>query len=799
MKTSKKAIVLIFLYACASGNRPRIVENFDEDWKFMLCDTPAASAADFDDSRWRTLNLPHDWAIECPVKEENPSGNPHGYFVGGTGWYRKTFFMNPQWKGRQVFVLFDGVYMNADVYVNGIHTGFHSYGYSPFYYNITPLLKKGKNVIAVRVDNSKVPNDRWYPGAGIYRHVHLMALNDVHIPIGGTYITSSAITPEKAKVTLRTTLNNVSSRSQKFSLHTSFLDPEGTEVLSLQNDVAMESNRQEDVVQEGIVKSPLLWSPDHPYLYKAVTKIIQQGKIKDEYETIFGIRQAVFTSDSGFMLNGKKVLLKGVCIHHDLGCLGAAVYQEAIRRRLEILKQIGVNAIRLSHNPHAPELLDLCDEMGLLVYDEMYDKWEAKWDKWGYKGGLAPFKETWKDDLTHFVNRDRNHPSVIIWSMGNETIEQTDNPASGDSIFKMMKAFMHQYEPSRPVTCALIPGGEEPSRYIFTADVVSYNYRTALFEKWHKQYPGMIFLASETKACREEKMDDYNRFDFLTNSWFDLKPYVAGQFIWTGIDYYGESKGWPDRGNRSGLLYTTGFRKPHSYFTESRYSTKPMVAVAVHDDSIARLLNHFESWQLTWMEAPMSRHWNWHNKQNQQVKVYVMSNCEEAELWLNGKRINVLKPASFKDGVGRCEIPWQPGKLLAIGKIKGNEACRDSLITAGKPVRILMKTDKETLTAGGQDIAHIEVQITDSNRTVCPTVKKEILFEVTGAGCIAGVDNGDMADHFNLKGNKISTLNGQCLLIIQAGKTTGEISVKASSEGIAGEKLKIIVIKGKHN
>jgi beta-galactosidase len=785
------AVTLIFI-SCQKQSTGRIQICFDEGWKFIRQDIKDASRADFDDSKWRQLDLPHDWSIEDSVKGTNPSGTPHGFFIGETGWYRKKFDYSNDWINKRIYLLFDGVYMNSDVYLNGKYVGYQSYGYAPFYYDITSKLKEGENIIAVRVDNSKVPNDRWYPGAGIYRHVWIMAVNKVHVSTWGTYITTPEIDEKQALIAVRTKIKNSGLQDGSVTLVTEIINESGEKIAESEISEMIKPDEQKEDVQEIKVMDPVLWSVENPYLYIAQTTIRKNEEILDTYETIFGIRKVQFSPDSGFILNGRKVVMKGVCLHHDLGCLGAAVNTRAMERRFEILKQIGVNAIRLSHNPHDPDMLNLCDKMGFLVFDEAYDKWDNKWEKWGYKGGMAPFFENWEKDLTNFIDRDKNHPSVVIWSMGNETMEQVDYPAKGDSILKMMMTYVHRYEPSRNVTCAIIPAGEEPSRYIFTEDVVSYNYKTAKFDEWHKKYPEMIFLSSETKACREDTMKNYNDFDFLTNSWFDLHSYACGQFIWEGIDYYGESKGWPDRGNRSGILYTTGFRKPNSYFTESIYSDKPMVALAVHDDSIANLLNNFGSWQLTWMEAPMSRHWNWEKKDGKMVKVYIMSNCEKVKLFLNGNMQVALAPYSFKDGVARVELPWKPGVLMTVGINKDSEVCRDSLVTAGKPKKIELIPDRNIIKGDGLDISNIEVRITDNKGIICPLEKSLVQFEVTGDGFIAGVDNGDMADHFNLKGNALKVKDGKCLLVVQSKKQKGEIKIKATGINLQEAELNII-------
>lgn len=792
-------LILSKLSVFSQSKIGRDVINFNDNWLFAKGDSFNILQNNIVDKNWRHLSLPHDWAIEDSVSKNNPTFTQQGFFAAGIGHYRKHFKKEKSFKDKEIYILFDGVYMNADVYLNGKHLGFHSYGYAPFYYNITNLLQN-ENTLSVRVDNSKVPNERWYTGCGIYRNVWLLAVNKVHIPIWGTYITTSKISNSLAMVNVSTNIRNNSGKAIKGELLTEIRDANDLIVAKSELPISLNVDSTIQTIEHIKLANPNRWSLENPNLYKLISYIIINRKESDRYESTFGVREVAFTPDSGFVLNGEKTILKGVCLHHDLGSLGSAVNKRAMERRFEKLKEIGINAIRLSHNPHDPAMLDLCDKMGFLVFDEMYDKWDEKWPEWGYNGGATPFLDNWKDDLTNFVMRDRNHPSVFIWSVGNEVMEQLHgNLTKGDSIAKVLVGFVHKIEPSRKVTIGLhgdlgyLGSDHLEVPFVNSVDIVSCNYRTKDFKAFHGKYPKKIFLASETKGVREMDMKDYNQFDFLTNSWFDLPSYACGQFIWTGIDYFGESTGWPYRGNLCGIINSCGFRKPHSYFTESMYSEKPMVALAVQDDSIAQHLNTFNNWQLPWMPGPISCHWNWENKKDKQITVYAFSNCQKVKLLLNGKEMGEQIPANFKDKVARFEIFWESGTIEAIGINNNKEVSRFKLRTANKPTKIELIADRSTISADAVDISNIEVRVIDKNGTVCPFATNLLKFEVTGHGSIIGIDNGEMSQHFNFKGDEIQTANGKCLLIVQSKKQQGKMKVIAHSNGLPNSEIEIDV------
>ncbi len=768
-------------------NRQQI--NFN--WKFFPADSVNVELSDIQETDWQDVNLPHDWAIGEPVSATNPSGARMGYFPGGIGWYRKILHLGEEYRGKKVFIEFDGIYMNSDVWINGHHLGHFSSGYVSHYYDLTPYLTfDTENILAVRVDNSHQPSDRWYAGCGIYRHVWLTTAEKVYIPVWGTYITTQQKENNASMVTHQVSLKNESGENFSGNLITNILY-KGETVKSIKTDISdLEPGLTEVLTQEIEIKDPKLWSIESPELYTAHTSIISSDqKAMDNYSTIFGIRD-IHIDTTGLYLNGERIILKGVNIHHDAGCLGAAVPDMAVERRLRILKEMGCNTIRLSHYPHAPELLDMCDRMGILTMSEFADQWEMKFSNYG--GKEDPFVDTWEQNLKNFIKRDRNHPSVFMWSLGNETMEQRYNPKRGVELLTMMRDFVHAYEPSRKVTCAMVRSGggnrpwEDPSSMIHYTDITSYNYRTHRFKEWKEMFPEMMFISTETQMYNNEWPPSPDTLDFSKNSWFELqgKDYILGQYIWAGIDYLGESKGWPDRACPVGLLNTCGFRKPTSYFTESIYSDKPMVYLAVHDDQLADSLSQLKHSHIQWYEPAIKSHWNYSHAKEAQRKVYAFTNCESVKLLLNGKAIEEKNRADFPDQVIRWEVDFEPGEIVAVGLNNGNEVCRHALQTAAKPEKIVLLPDHETLKANGQDVCHVEVRLTDMNGIVIPDAKNLIRFSIEGAGKIIGVDNGDVADHFNFKGNEVQLRNGKCLVVVQSDLVKGYVKLTASADGM---------------
>ena len=761
----------------------RMVEDFDSDWRFSKGDFPTAAMPAFDDSGWRHVNVPHDWSIEGPFSADYGSGN--GYAPGGLGWYRKHFHLDPAQKGMAVTIEFDGIYDYSEVWINGVFVGARPYGYSSFAYDLTPGLKFGpdENVVAVRVDHSRFADSRWYTGSGIYRHVRLVVTGPLHIGHWGTYVTTPKVTADEAVVRIETTVENHSDREKTFSIQSDILGPDGRVAGSLTTTKTAGMGTAQTVVQKLKIGRPQLWSPDSPVRYTLRSRLQAGATVVDETTTAFGIRTAVFDPDKGFLLNGRLVKLKGVCLHHDAGCLGAAVPDKVLERRLRVLKELGVNAIRTSHNPPAPELLDLCDRLGLLVKDEAFDEFTPSKKKWvnGRNAGLpsrfgyAEVFEQWSvADVQDLVRRDRNHPCVILWSIGNEIDYANDpftdpvlgadyqpgNPPAQDLVKRArpLIAAVQSLDRTRPVTAALanLPMSEAAGLPELL-DAVGYNYQEPRYADDHKKFPHRIIFGSETS----------HRYD----AWTAVRDndYIAGQFLWTGIDYLGEAGEWTNRASGAGLLDLCGFKKPLAWFRQSLWSEKPMVYLCVSGAPGTRRANTAE-------------HWNWPS--NSTVNVICYANCPEVSLTLNGKLIGTKKSSEAVNGVLNWQIPFEPGTLKAIGRVNGQDVCDYFLQTAGTPSRIELLPDTKELRTDGKDVSHVEFRIVDENGVRIPDAVAELKFELTGPAKVLGLGNGDLNNVESCQGDTHRVFRGHGLAILQTTKTAGAVVLSATSPGL---------------
>jgi beta-galactosidase len=780
-----------FIYQ-TRDNQPRVDTTIDLNWKFILGDPSGASSPDFNDSYWRYLSLPHDWMIEQAASKASPSGTAGGFYPGGIGWYRLSIDLSEYENKEQFYLLFEGIMRNADVYFNGTHLGKQAYGYTSFYHDISSLVRMDTlNVIAVRTDCSKLPVDRWYSGGGIYRHVRLIATSSLHMPIWGQAATSSIDSTGKASLDISLEVQNNSRKGRRFELRFDVVDPDGNLVANGTSTGLVDSGALIHSLKTFHIDDPELWSPDAPKLYKIHCFLMDKNKALDLFTLEHGIRTVEFNPDLGFVLNGEKLIMKGVCLHHDGGELGAAVPLESWKRRFVLLKQLGVNALRLAHNPHAPEVLDLADRMGFLVIDEMYDKWEMPWHT---QFENHSFEENWQQDLKTFIRRDRNHPSVVLWSLGNETNEQLYDPAAGIDWYKKLKDLVHSIDSSRLVTVALHPDGYEiPSSMMHISPVVSYNYRSDSFRIWHELHPDLVFIATETKAYGTQRKEDYQVIDYADNSWMDMDEFVAGQFIWAGIDYLGESAGWPDRGLRNGLMETNGFIKPHAWYIASQYRDDPMVKLCVKDSLLADSLNQRTSWQTSWVGAPLVDHWSFMD--NSTIKeVVVFTNCEQVDIELNSLLVHSLKRASFPDGVIKAPVPFEEGLLVAHAYYKDEmgkqQQVSDTLCTSYTPYALAMNPDRQQLNNGGK-IVHITTSVVDSAGELNPHSRHLVNYQLDGPGKIRVIDNGDLADRSPYGSNSKEIRKGKQLLILQAGSEPGDLVVSASAEGLRSSKVKI--------
>lgn len=780
---------LSVLFASTNLYAARQVIDFDGNWKFLQEDPAGAQQNDFDDQTWKPVHLPHDWSIEGPYSDRWASGT--GYLPGGIGWYRKTFFAPSDWKDKTVLIEFDGVYKNSEVWVNGHSLGQRPFGYIGFHYDLTDHLSWEKpNVIAVRVDHSDFADSRWYTGSGIYRHVRLILTDKLRIVPWGVFVQSKPIEEARVAVSIETTLLNGYTKSIEAEIVSSIFDAHNRRVFQQRHPETIPAGQHTIYRQHFTLADIQLWSPASPVLYRLEITVESNGKILDNVTTPFGIRSVRFDPDEGFFLNGQNLKIKGVCVHHDGGPLGAAVPEKLWRFRLQQLKEIGCNALRTSHNPPAPELLDLCDQMGFLVMDEAFDeytppkkKWVEGWNKGtpAYDGYGKVFEEWAVRDLQDLIRRDRNHPSIILWSIGNEVDYANDpfsHPSMGadykpdqppaENLTRLARPLVEAVktlDKTRPITAALANAAvSNLVGFADLLDVVGYNYQEARYPADHKEYPKRCILGSENSTA-------FPAWQAVLDN-----PYVCGQFLWIGYDYLGEAAGWPVRSWTRGLFDLCNYKKPLAWQRQAWWSDKPMVYLAVASAGAGRR-----------GQEPRS-HWNW--PEGSTVNVLVYSNCPEVELILNGRSLFVRSPLSTPEHTLRQPMPFESGTLTAIGKTNGQEVCRYTLTTTGPAEQVRLISDGTTLRADGRDIALIEFLVTDARGTVVPTASDWITFSISGPAHILAVGNGDPASHESHKGNTHRVYRGRGLLIVQSQSEGGLIEVKA-----AGADLKPAILR----
>jgi beta-galactosidase len=797
---------VLFMAAALAANQPAWCDgpvrqhgNFDDQWRFYKGDAQGAEQAGFDDAGWQKVRLPHDWSIEGPYSAEHASGT--GYLPGGIGWYRKSFTLPESAKGQKVLVEFDGVYRDSDVWINGHHLGHRPYGYSSFEYDLTAHVNFGVkgNLLAVRVDHSTEGDSRFYTGSGIYRHVWLTLAQPVRVAHWGSFVHTPAVGEAEALVTVETRVVNESGAAAEVRVVTALYDAAGHDAATLTSEGRLAAGASYTFAQQGAIAKPTLWSIAEPNLYTAVTRVLAGGTASDEVRTPFGIRSIRFDPDHGFFLNGKPEKLKGVCLHHDLGGLGAAFSETALERRLKVLKDTGVNAIRCSHNPMAPEMYDLCDRLGLVVMDEAFDEWTAGKNKWikGWNAGTpgkAGYHEAFREwsvrDLQDMVLRDRNHPSVILWSIGNEIDYPGDpfghprgrsglRPGMLDANLLPLTArrligAVKELDGTRPVTQALADTpASNATGLAGLLDVVGYNYLQQHYAQDHAAYPQRIILDSENghslDAWRAVAANDY----------------VAGQFLWTGADYLGESRQYPARGSTSGLLDLCGFRKPESYLREALWSSRPMVYAAVRE---GRAPSGFQTDFATGARAGrLVEHWNWSADARKTIDVEVYTNCAGAELWLNGKSLGDKTVADRLQPVLRWAVPNEPGVVRVIGKKDGRETARFELATAGPADHLELAADRTSLDADRAEVASVEIRVVDANGRRVPDAVQAIEVQVTGAGTLAAVDTADIGDTIPVQAGRRKPYEGRILAMVRVD-SAGSIVVKATAPGVkAGE------------
>lgn len=811
-------------------------QDFNFDWKFHLGDVAHAAFPDFKDDEWRAIRLPHDWSVEHSFTQENTAGAT-AFLPGGIGWYRKTFKISEKDIGKATWIVFDGIYTNSEVWINGHYLGKHPYGYGPFWCDLTKYLQYGQgNVIAVKVDRSAYIDCRWYPGSGIYRNVRLVTTGKVHVPEWGVYVTTPEVSSQRAIVNVQSDVVNQAKGIKNISVvNTLYFGDE--EVARAEKEVVLAPLSTKNVGLEMQVPTPHLWDTENPNLYKVMVRIYLGEELIDEYSTSFGIRYFHFDPNEGFSLNGKHMLIKGVCLHHDAGLVGAAVPDGVWERRLRTLKEGGCNAIRTSHNPPSAAFLALCDRLGFLVQDEAFDEWDNPKDKHhnynqqeadpltaGFTQYFAQYAE---QNIKNMVQRDRNHPSIIMWSIGNE-IEWTyprygnatgywgknkvgdvnyyfdEPPLSIDQIkenFEKQPLGAHvlaktaanlshwvkEMDRSRPVTAnTVIPSVSCFSGYSDVLDIVGLSYRHAVYDYLHKNYPEKIFLGTENWTR-------YHEWEPVVS-----KPFISGIFLWTGIDYMGESKHWPVKGSGSGLLDFAGFKKPSYYMFKTLWSDDPSIYITTQvlekspykwDDKDKVLIEKEQGWarHQLWGWQPVNHHWNY--QPGEKIAVEVYTNTPAVELLLNGKSLGVKKLDQQQDHILKWMVPYVAGELSA--RAVADPEVKTAIQTAGEFNKLLLTVDKQTLNKDGYDVAHVIVQLADEKGVPVRHINREVKFHVVGNARVLGVDNGAADNIQDYQNDKLTTSRGRALMILQSNTKAGSVKVKAVADNIESKEMTI--------
>lgn len=783
-------VLLLAVMGSMALNAQRVVTPFNEGWKFLLGDDSAAREARYDAGKWRTLNVPHDWSIEGSFSDKHPATNQGGALPTGIGWYRKTFTIPASAKDKLVYINFDGVHCNSEVWINGHYLGKRPNGYISFRYELTDHLLYGKeNVIAVKVDNSAQPASRWYTGSGIYRKVWLLTTDKMAFNQWGVFVSTPEVSRQSATVSIATSILHKGNASGIIGINHAIYNAKG--VLVSRKEFTQIKPFPADTTVNMELDSPFFWSPDSPYLYKLVSQLYDTIGNLDAVETFFGVRYFDFDAAKGFSLNGKPLKILGVCQHHDLGALGAAVNERAIERQLEILKAMGCNAIRTAHNPPATELLELCDRMGFLVMDETFDMWRKRKNRQDYH---QYFTEWSRRDIQDHVKRDRNHASVFMWSIGNEIREQFDS--TGLVITRQLADAVKEIDPTRPVTCALTENFPEKN-FIYRSgalDVLGFNYKLDAYAQLPARFPGQKFLATETSSALATR----GHYDMPSDSvrlwppdskspftkgnpdltvsaydhvyaywgstheagWNAVKKhdFIGGIFVWSGFDFLGEPVPypWPARSSYYGIIDLAGFPKDSYYMYQSEWTLKPILHLFPH--------------------------WNWPQGKVVDVWAYY-NNADEVELFLNGQSLGTRKKQGDTLHVS-WRVPFTPGTLKAVSRKGGAVVLEKTITTAGKPAKIRLEPDRKAITTGN-DLSFITVKITDAAGNVVPDAANLVRFRLKGNGYIAGVDNGQQTSMEPFKGDHRKAFNGKCLVIVGANGRGGKIEIEAISDGLS--------------
>ncbi len=763
--------------------------NLSRNWRFHLNDVEWGRWGKIDYSTWRVLDLPHDWSIELPRDAKNVTGDSGGWFPMGVGWYQKSLEIKPEWRGSKIFVEFEGVYMNAMMWLNKHCLGRYPYGYTSFQHDLTPYLDwDGENSLKIFVDNSHQLNSRWYSGSGIYRPVWLIVADPVHVAHWGVSVTTPQVSVDTATVQICTQVENESDTEKTVSLRTRIVTVDGLTVASLEAKSKIGKGSKFEFEQETVVPHPKLWSPDSPNLYQAMTEISVAEKITDTEATAFGIRRIEFSAEKGFLLNGVPTLLKGGCVHHDNGILGSASYARSEERKVEIHKASGFNAIRCAHNPPAPAFLDACDRLGMLVIDEAFDCWREGMNNGDYH---VAFDDWWQRDLEAMVFRDRNHPSIILWSIGNEVVER-DGYGEGYALAHRLADHVRAVDPTRPVTAAICSSWRgdpwtimDPS---FAAlDVGGYNYAWKEYRPDAARLPGRIMMGTESFAL--EAFDNWQAVEEI--------PAVIGDFVWTSLDYLGESGigrvhfegekfpflgGYPWHQANCGDLDLCGFKRPQSFYRDMLWHTDPRVHIVVHPNYPEDKKPGVTLWG--WHDVRHS--WNWDGHEGETFKVEIYSNCDEVELFLDDRSLG-RKPCSRVERFrADFEVAYHPGTLRAAGYVSGKPSAESVLATTGLPARIKLTADRNTIRADGTDLCYVTVEVTDEAGRLHPTADNNIYFTSKGAGKILAVGSANPISEEMYVGNQRKVYRGRALVAVKSTDQAGEIRLTAHADGLDG-------------
>lgn len=768
--------------------------DLNRDWRFQKGTIEHAEQIGYDDSQWRQLSVPHDWSIEdlspgCGPLDPNAVGSCNtGYFVGGTAWYRKHFALDEKHRGQRVYVYFDGVYMNADVWINGHHLGNHPYGYTAFRYELTDHLRWDQdNVLVVEVKNEGV-NSRWYSGSGLYRPVHLEILSPVHIDPWGPAVTTTDISDDSACVRVRTQLIHSSEQGSSIRLNTRILDVQG-QVVAEDQSVPYTSLQFDQILT---VTRPRLWLPDSPTLYRLSQRVFIQDQVVDERVTFFGIRTLHCDAQEGFTLNGKPMLLQGLCMHHDNYMLGAAAYPRAEQRRVEIVKAAGYNAIRCAHNPPSTAFLEACDRLGLLVIDEAFDQWTKKKKRQDYHNY---FRDWWQRDLAGMVLRDRNHPSVVMWSLGNEIPEQRSS--RGAEIAGRMAAFIKSLDDSRLVTIGANMAGEVGDPLFAHLDVAGYNYPPKLenFETDRQRVPDRVMYTSES---------------FVTDAfttWMDVEsqPYNIGDFVWTGYDYLGEASigwfgyrpGWKGTGPFAwhlaycGEIDALGYKRPAAYYRDVLWKTGKHPISAFVKSPKPSLPDDEPNNILYWVHPDFQSHWTWPGYEGKTLEVVVYSVYEQVELLLDGRSLGQQAVSRDTQYTATFQVPYAPGQLKAVGYAQGTAQESWLLQTTGEPARLQLTADRQQIKADGQDLAYVTIDVVDEKGIRVPQAESLVHLDIHGPATLAGVGNGRPYGNESFQQPQRTAFQGRCMVVLKSTDQAGIVTLKATGEGLPEAKILI--------